>query len=78
MPVLRYLTTMFRTIEDAGRDLVAVSVGDEFRGKSGYYVGTKEGAPAAISEDHEAQEKLWKNCWRWAGMRAEETVLRDA
>ncbi|PWY71357.1 short chain dehydrogenase/reductase SDR [Aspergillus eucalypticola CBS 122712] len=78
MPVLRYMTTMFRTIEDAGRDLVAVSVGADFRGERGYYVGTKEGAPAAISEDREAQEKLWENCWRWAGMRAEETVLRNA
>ncbi|RAH53641.1 short chain dehydrogenase/reductase SDR [Aspergillus piperis CBS 112811] len=78
MPVLKYMTTMFRTLDDAGRDLVAVSVGDEFRGKLGYFVGTKEVAPAAISEDREAQEKLWENCWRWAGMRTEETVLLNA
>ncbi|PYH67884.1 short chain dehydrogenase/reductase SDR [Aspergillus vadensis CBS 113365] len=78
MPVLKYMTTMFRTVEDAGRDLVAVSVGVEFCGKRGYYVGTKEGVPAAISENRETQEKLWENCWRWAGIRAEETVLRNA
>ncbi|GKZ26838.1 hypothetical protein AbraIFM66951_003569 [Aspergillus brasiliensis] len=78
MPVLRYVTTMFRTIEDAGRDLVTVSVGAEVRGRGGYYLGTEKGAPAAISEDREAQERLWKYCWRWAGMKAEETVLCNA
>ncbi|GLA31614.1 hypothetical protein ACMYSQ_003629 [Aspergillus niger] len=78
MPVLRYMITMFRTIEDAGHDLVVVSVGAEFRGKRGYFVGVKKVAPAALSEDREAQEKLWGNCWRWAGMRTEETVLRNS
>ncbi|OJJ67684.1 hypothetical protein ASPBRDRAFT_58781 [Aspergillus brasiliensis CBS 101740] len=78
MPVLRYVTTMFRTIEDAGRDLVTVSVGAEVRGQGGYFVGIEKGEPAAISEDREVQERLWKYCWRWVGMKPEETVLRDA
>ncbi|RAK96473.1 NAD(P)-binding protein [Aspergillus ibericus CBS 121593] len=78
MPVLRYMTTMFRTIQDAGQDLAAVGVGSDLRGQRGYYVGTKQATPAAVTGDREAQEKLWGLCWRGAGLTAEETVLRNA
>jgi hypothetical protein len=76
MPVLKHLTSTLRTTEDAGRDLVAVSVGAAFRGKRGYYVGLREEAPAAVSRDEGEQRRLWEGCWRWAGMRAEETALQ--
>jgi hypothetical protein len=77
MPVLKHLTTMFRTTEDAGRDLVALSVGPAFHGKRGYYVGQKPDAPAAVSEDGNEQQRLWEACWTWAGLRLGETVLQN-
>ncbi|PYI01597.1 NAD(P)-binding protein [Aspergillus sclerotiicarbonarius CBS 121057] len=78
MPVLRHMTRMFRTVQDAGQDLVAVSVGADLQGHRGYYIGTKQAAPAAVSEYREAQDKLWEVSWRWAGLTAEETVLQNA
>jgi NAD(P)-dependent dehydrogenase (short-subunit alcohol dehydrogenase family) len=77
MPVLKHVTTAFRTTEDAGRKLAAVSVDPSFHGKRGYFVGQKEDAPAAVSKDVGMQERLWAACWRWAGMKTEETVLQD-
>ncbi|KAL2134848.1 hypothetical protein VTI74DRAFT_10654 [Chaetomium olivicolor] len=78
MPVLKYLTTTFRTTEDAGRDLVAVSVGPEFHGKRGYYIGQKPDAPAAVSENGNEQRRLWEACWKWAGLSSGETALLNA
>jgi hypothetical protein len=75
MPLLRHLTSAVRTTADAGRDLVALSVGPEFRGKRGYFVGRREATSAKVSRDSEVQRKLWKACLRWAGMSGGETVL---
>ncbi|KAJ5627929.1 short chain dehydrogenase/reductase SDR [Penicillium lividum] len=77
MPVLKHLTTDFRTTEDSGRDLVAVSLDPMFHVKSGYFVGQIQGSPAAVSEDLESQKRLWDACWRWARLRDGETILRD-
>ncbi|KAJ5092542.1 short chain dehydrogenase/reductase SDR [Penicillium alfredii] len=77
MPVLKHVTTAFRTTEDAGRELATVSVDPAFHGKRGYFVGQKEDAPAAISNDVKMQERLWAACWRWSGMKPEETILQD-
>lgn len=78
MPVLKHVTTAFRTTEDAGRDLVAVSVGPAFQGKRGYVVGQKLESPAALSKDLGMQQRLWDACWRWAGLKAGETALSGA
>jgi hypothetical protein len=75
MPLLRHLTSTVRTTADAGRDLVALSVGPEFQGKRGYFIGKHEAAPAEVSRDAEVQRKLWEACWGWAGLSAKETVL---
>ncbi|KAJ5363590.1 short chain dehydrogenase/reductase SDR [Penicillium cataractarum] len=77
MPVLKHVTTAFRTTEDAGRELAAVSADPSFHGKRGYFVGQKEDAPAAVSNDVDMQERLWAACWRWSGMKPEETALQD-
>jgi hypothetical protein len=77
MPVLKHFTTAFRPIEDAGRDLVTVSVGPVFRGKRGYYVGQNPDKPAAVSENETAQRRLWEACWRWAGLSPGETMLQS-
>ncbi|KAJ6109416.1 hypothetical protein N7486_001651 [Penicillium sp. IBT 16267x] len=77
MPVLKHLTTEFRTTEDSGRDLVAVSVDPVFHGNSGYFVGQIQRSATAASEDLEWQKRLWDACWRWAGLRDGETILQD-
>ncbi|PYH47140.1 short chain dehydrogenase/reductase SDR [Aspergillus saccharolyticus JOP 1030-1] len=78
MPVLKHVITMFRTAEDAGRDLAVVSVDASFRGTRGYFVGQTEDVPATVSTDPGVQEKLWNACWGWCGLTAEDTVLRNA
>ncbi|KIA76020.1 hypothetical protein HK57_00637 [Aspergillus ustus] len=78
MPVLKYLTTDFRTAKDSGRDLVAVSVAPEFQAKRGYYVGASKGEGAQISHDKETQRRLWDACWKWTGLSPAETALQNA
>ncbi|KAJ5605571.1 hypothetical protein N7510_008352 [Penicillium lagena] len=77
MPVLKHCTTAFRTTEDAGRDLAAVSVDPAFQGKRGYYVGLRADTAAPVSQDAGMQKKLWEGCWRWAGLTPAETVLQN-
>lgn len=76
MPVLKHLTTEFRTTEDSGQDLVAVSLDPGFHGKSGYFVGQIQGNSTAASKDLEWQKRLWDACWRWAGLSGGETMLQ--
>lgn len=78
MPVLKHVTTAFRTTEDAGRDLVAVSVDPAFQGKRGYVVGQKMDTPAAVSKDVELQQRLWDACWKWTSLKPGDTVLGGA
>ncbi|KAJ5806516.1 uncharacterized protein N7503_004118 [Penicillium pulvis] len=77
MPVLKHLTTEFRTTDDSGRDLVAVSVDPVFHGKSGYFVGQIQGSFTPASDDLEWQKRLWNACWKWAGLSEGETILQD-
>ena len=76
MPVLKHVTQAFRTTEDSGCDLVAVSVGPEFQGKKGYFVGLNPDSPARASFDAKEQKRLWDACWEWAGLSEGETVLQ--
>jgi hypothetical protein len=78
MPLLRHLTSTLRTTADAGQDLVALSVGPEFKGKRGYFITQKGAASAEVSRNSEMQKKLWDACWKWAGLSDKETVLRNA
>ncbi|KAJ5664117.1 hypothetical protein N7507_004848 [Penicillium longicatenatum] len=77
MPVVKHLTTDFRTTDDSGRDLVAVSVDPAFHGQCGYFDGQRKGSCTTASEDLEWQKRLWSACWRWAGLSGGETVLQD-
>ncbi|KAJ5987196.1 hypothetical protein N7451_011561 [Penicillium sp. IBT 35674x] len=77
MPVLKHLTTEFRTTDDSGRDLAAVSVDPMFHGKTGYFVGQTQGSSTPASEDLEWQGRLWNACWKWAGLSDGETILQD-
>ncbi|KAL4752236.1 hypothetical protein BDW72DRAFT_192180 [Aspergillus terricola var. indicus] len=75
MPVLKHITSTFRTNKDAGRDHLAVSLDPAFQGKRGYYVGQKQEAAASVTGDTAVQRRLWEACWQWAGFAPEETVL---
>jgi len=77
MPVLKHFITAFRTTEDAGQDLVTVSIDPLFQGKRGYYVGQKLDTAAPASQDARMQKQLWEGCWRWTGLTAEETALES-
>ncbi|KAH6844725.1 hypothetical protein B0I37DRAFT_433293 [Chaetomium sp. MPI-CAGE-AT-0009] len=75
MPLLRHFTSSIRTTADSGRDLVALSVEPEFKGKRGYFVGQTGATSAEVSRNPEIQKKLWEACWTWAGMSGGETAL---
>ncbi|KAL6237475.1 hypothetical protein BDW75DRAFT_238262 [Aspergillus navahoensis] len=75
MPVLKHITTTFRTNKDAGRDLVAVSVDTTFHGKRGYYIGQKKETAAQVTGDAQVQARLWDACWKWVGLAPDETIL---
>ncbi|KAL4999459.1 hypothetical protein BDV10DRAFT_164895 [Aspergillus recurvatus] len=77
MPVLKHITTTFRTNKDAGRDLVAISLDATFHGTRGYYVGQKRETAAEVTGDADVQRRLWDACWRWAGLAPDETVLSE-
>ncbi|KAL2808896.1 hypothetical protein BJX63DRAFT_439088 [Aspergillus granulosus] len=77
MPILKYLTTIFRTSKDSGHDLVALSVGPEFQAKRGYYIGLNKGEAASISHDKEVQRRVWEACWKWACLSPGETALQN-
>jgi WW domain-containing oxidoreductase len=78
MPVLKHFTSVMRPTSDAARDLVAVSVGADFQGKRGYFVGRKPDVDAEISRARDAQERLWAACWQWTCLEPSETVLPNA
>jgi hypothetical protein len=78
MPLLRHLTGAMRTTASAGRDLVALGVGVQFKGNRGYFVGKQKGTPTKVSCDLTVQKKLWAACWGWAGLLQGETVLEKA
>ncbi|KAK4097277.1 NAD(P)-binding protein [Parathielavia hyrcaniae] len=78
MPLLRHLTSVMRTTTSAGRDLVALSVGVQFKGKRGHFLGRQEGTPAKVICDLTVQKKLWAACWEWVALVQGETVLEKA
>ncbi|BCS25201.1 uncharacterized protein APUU_41645S [Aspergillus puulaauensis] len=78
MPVLKYVTTVFRTNEDSGRDLVAVSLDPAFHEKRGYYIGQKAAMPSEVSGNVDLQKRLWDACWEWTGLTPDETALQNA
>ncbi|KAL2866071.1 uncharacterized protein BJX67DRAFT_388767 [Aspergillus lucknowensis] len=78
MPILKHFTTAMRASKDSGQDLAALSLGTDFQGKRGYYVGLKKENGSTVSQDQDIQRRLWEACWRWSGLRPEETALQNA
>ncbi|EWG53681.1 hypothetical protein FVEG_12061 [Fusarium verticillioides 7600] len=75
LPILRYLTDTMRTAAQSGRELVELSVGERFKGTKGYFMGARREEEDIACKDVHKRELLWNACWKWAGMKEEETVL---
>ncbi|KAF4947381.1 hypothetical protein FGADI_10452 [Fusarium gaditjirri] len=75
LPVLRYFTDTMRLAGQSGRELVELSVGERFKGTKGYFMGARREEEDIACMDVHKRELLWNACWKWAGMKEEETVL---
>ncbi|RBR17544.1 hypothetical protein FVER53590_12061 [Fusarium verticillioides] len=75
LPILRYFTDTMRTAAQSGRELVELSVGERFKGTKGYFMGARREEEDIACKDVHKRELLWNACWKWAGMKEEETVL---
>lgn len=78
LPLTKHITSSYRRSADAGKDLAELSVGNEFDGTRGYFLGLKREEEAAMTKDEGKQRVLWEACWRWAGLEEGETVLVGA
>ncbi|KAF4451504.1 hypothetical protein F53441_5513 [Fusarium austroafricanum] len=77
LPVLRHFTYTMRSADQSGRELVRLSVGDDFKGTKGYFMGLRREREDVASKDIHKQEVLWEACWKWTKMSKEETVLAE-
>ncbi|KAF5653583.1 short-chain alcohol dehydrogenases/reductase [Fusarium sp. NRRL 25303] len=75
LPILRHFTDTMRPAAQSGRELVELSVGEKFKGTRGYFMGARQEEEDIACKDVQKRELLWNACWKWAGMREEETVL---
>ncbi|EXM21084.1 hypothetical protein FoTM2_002055 [Fusarium oxysporum f. sp. vasinfectum] len=75
LPVLRHFTDTMRSAAQSGRELVELSVGERFKGAKGYFMGARREEEDIACKDVHKRELLWNACWKWAGMKEEETVL---
>ncbi|KAJ4328871.1 hypothetical protein N0V84_000659 [Fusarium piperis] len=78
LPLTKHIKSSFRRSADAGKDLAELSVGKEFDGTRGYFLGVKREEEAPMTRDEGKQRILWEACWRWAGLKEGETVLVGA
>ncbi|KAF5980360.1 dehydrogenase/reductase [Fusarium bulbicola] len=75
LPILRYFTDTMRPAAQSGRELVELSVGEKYKGTKGYFMGARREEEDVACKDTHKRELLWNACWKWAGMKEEETVL---
>ncbi|KAG5749421.1 hypothetical protein H9Q69_009335 [Fusarium xylarioides] len=75
LPILRHFTDKMRPTAQSGRELVELSVGERFKDAKGYFMGARREEEDIACKDANKRELLWNACWKWAGMKEEETVL---
>ncbi|TEY52431.1 hypothetical protein BOTCAL_0258g00010 [Botryotinia calthae] len=76
-PLLRYLVPTLRNTKIAATDLIDISVGEEYRVSSGYYVMLNKEESSPESQDEEKQLKLWKKSMGWIKISQDQTPLRE-
>jgi WW domain-containing oxidoreductase len=74
-PVARYFTPRLNTPANAGRELVALSVGPEGEGVRGYFLRLQLKESSVQSQDEEKQKEVWADCEKWVMLDPSETVL---
>jgi hypothetical protein len=77
-PVLKYLIPTLRPVSIAAADLIEISVGEEYRGESGYYVMLQKDISSPESNDEVKQQKLWTKSLAWAEITEDQTALKTA
>lgn len=76
VPVAKYFTQALNTPANAGRELVAMSVGPEYEGVRGYFVRLQRTESSAESQDEGKQGQVWAACEKWVRLAPSETVLK--
>ncbi|KAM0146499.1 hypothetical protein ACHAQE_010708 [Botrytis cinerea] len=76
-PLLSYLVPTLRNTKIAATDLIDISVGEEHRVSSGYYVMLNKEESSPESQDEEKQLKLWKKSMGWIKISQDQTPLRE-
>jgi len=78
LPVVSYVVPKLRSVDDAAKDLVEISVGEGFVREKGYFEMMRKGGNSTESEDQGMQRRLWEKSLEWAGVGMESTVLEGA
>jgi len=74
--ITKYFSS-FSTPKDSAWELLKIALGPEGAGKKGYFVGLAPGTSGPQSNDRELQERVWKACVKWCGMKQSDTKLAN-
>ncbi|KAJ4020196.1 hypothetical protein NW752_005302 [Fusarium irregulare] len=77
LPIVKHFTDEVRTSAQSGQELAELAVGDEYKGTKGYFMGLRREKEDSICEDVKVRDVLWNACWKWAGLKKEDTVLEE-
>lgn len=75
----RLVDPTWRRSSEAGIDMVEITVNRKYsHGERGYYTLLKRDQPDEIVRDVQAQERVWRQAVRWAGVEQDECRLEGA
>lgn len=77
LPLLKYVTDELRSAAQSGQELADLAVGEKYKGKKGYFMGSRREEEDPICRDAEKRDVIWEACWKWAGLKKGETVLEE-
>ncbi|KAA8574834.1 hypothetical protein EYC84_004078 [Monilinia fructicola] len=77
-PLLKYLIPTLRNTKVASADLREISIGQQFRGSSGYFIMLNKDESSPESQDEEKQLKLWRKSLEWIKITEDQTPLEAA
>lgn len=77
-PLLKYLIPTLRNTQVASIDLREISIGEQFRGSSGYFIMLNKDESSPESQDEEKQLKLWRKSLEWIKITEDQTPLEAA
>lgn len=78
VPLIRLLGNRdFRSVKEAGKDMVELAVNKSFEGAQGYYTFLKEDQPDPVVLDKTKQELVWVKSAEWSGIGPEKVPLKS-